>query len=333
MTVDLPQINRSARAGARAEHIEAFSPFGRMSFGRIAVDQRSVVHFRGSSQPLEGEGGFGQFQRRFLFSMPTENLILYHIPVCPFSQRLQILLTLKGVGQAVEFRVVDITRPRDPAILSLSRGTTALPIMKSERGVLKESLVILRYLDELFPERMIAQGDPYLRAIENMLIAREGDFTAAGYRYVMNRDPARTVALRDAMVAQWSGLEDFLTWYNLDGTFLFSDFGLAEAVFTPMFVRFLFLDYFEDFELPMEGFRRVRRWRDACLAHPAAQQVSREEVVKSYYDYALGVGNGALPPGRSVSSFAFEPHWSKRPWPPRNKFAPATDGELGLLGD
>jgi glutathione S-transferase len=98
-----------------------------------------------------------------------------------------------------------------------------------------------------------------------------------------------------------------------------------------MFVRFWFLDYFEDFDLPEDGFSRVRRWRDACLGHPAAQQVSREEVVKSYYDYALGAGNGALPPGRHVSSFAFEPHWSKRPWPPRDKFAPATDADLGLV--
>jgi glutathione S-transferase len=75
----------------------------------------------------------------------------------------------------------------------------------------------------------------------------------------------------------------------------------------------------------------VRRWRDACLAHPAARQVSREEVVKCYYDYARGFGNGALPEGRRVSSFAFAPHWSERPWPPRDKYRPgAGDAALGL---
>lgn len=265
--------------------------------------------------------------------MPASKLIVHHIPVCPFSQRLEILLALKGLRKAVEFRVVDITRPRDPALLRLSRGLTALPILETDRGVLQESLVILRYLDELFPEPAIAQGDPYRRAVENMLIAREGEFTAAGYRYVMNRDPARAAAFREAMLAQYAWLDDFLAWQNPDGDFLFGAFGLAETVFTPMFVRFSFLDYFEKFELPSDGFARVRRWREVCLDHPAAQQVSREEVVKSYYDYALGVGNGALPPGRRVSSFAFEPHWSKRPWPPRDKFAPATDAELGLVAD
>jgi len=213
----------------------------------------------------------------------------------------------------------------------LSRGSTAMPILQTDQGVLRESLVILRYLDELFAEPVIAQADPFRRAVENMLIAREGPFTTAGYRYVMNQDPAAAASFREALLTRYKWLDEFLTWQNPDGTFLFADFGLAEAVFTPMFVRFWFLDYYESFDLPKDGFARVRRWRDACLAHPAAQQVSREEVVKSYYDYAMGFGNGALPPGRHISAFAFEPHWSKRPWPPRDKSAPATDADLGLL--
>jgi glutathione S-transferase len=97
-------------------------------------------------------------------------------------------------------------------------------------------------------------------------------------------------------------------------------------------MRFWLLEYYEDFALPAEPrFERVRRWVEACLAHPAAQQVAREEIVKLYYDYAKGAGNGALLPGRARSSFAFEPHWRSRPWPPRDKYGVgATDAELGL---
>jgi glutathione S-transferase len=76
----------------------------------------------------------------------------------------------------------------------------------------------------------------------------------------------------------------------------------------------------------------VRRWRDACLAHPAAQQVSYERIVKLYYDYAVGAGNGALPEGRTRSSFVFDPDWPDRPMPPRDKYDRiASDAELGLL--
>jgi glutathione S-transferase len=261
-----------------------------------------------------------------------EKPIVYHIPVCPFSQRLEILLELKGIRDAVAFSVVDITRPRDPALLAKTRGTTALPVLETEDGrILKESLVLMRYVEDRFPQAPVAQADPYARALENMLIATEGDFVSAGYRFVMNQDKSSRDALASAMTAQYAKLDDFLQQHAPEGTFLFDRFGLAECVFTPMFMRFWFLDYYEGYDIP-ESLARVRRWRDACLAHPAARQVSREEIVKAYYDYALGAGNGALLPGRKHSSFAFAPHWKTRPWPPKDKWnGTASDAALGLL--
>jgi glutathione S-transferase len=264
-----------------------------------------------------------------LRSTPT----VYHIPVCPFSQRLEILLSLKGLGDSVAFHVVDITRPRPGWLLEKTRGTTALPVLETaEGGIIKESMVILRYLEDVFPDPSVAQGDPYRRAVENMLIAHEADFGTWGYRYVMNDDPARREEFRRGMLDRYARLDDFLVQHSPSGTFLFGDFGMAETVFTPFFIRFWFLEYYEGFDLPHEDrYARVRKWRDACRAHPAAQQVTEEQVVKLYYDYARGAGNGALLPGRASSSFAFDPEWSERPWPPPDKYEhAATDEELGL---
>lgn len=264
----------------------------------------------------------------------TEKHIVYHIPVCPFSQRLEILLALRGLTDAVEFRVVDITKPRDPDLLAKTRGTTALPVLETSDGrILMESLVILRYLDEALPGVSLRRSDPVEHAIESMLIAREGPFTMAGYLFVMNQDPAQRDTHLDKLLTLYRGIDDFLGHHSPTGPYLFEDFGLAEAVFTPMFKRFWFLDYYEGFKLP-EGkdYDRVRAWHDACMAHPATKQVTDEEIVKLYYDYALGSGNGALPEGRSVSSFAFKPPWQSRPMPPREKYSvTATDKELGLV--
>jgi glutathione S-transferase len=260
--------------------------------------------------------------------------IIYHIPVCPFSQRVEILLELKGLRGAVEFRVVDITKPRDPHILELSRGTTALPIMDLGGGrVLKESLVILRYVEEAYRELQIARSDAYERGVERLMIDRAGDFTMAGYLMVMNRDRERIGEKREALLGHYAWLDDFLRHHNPDGTYLFERYGLADLVYTPMFMRFWFLDYYEGFDLPVDpAFARVRRWRDACIAHPAAQQVSYDEIVKLYYDYAVGLGNGALGKGRSRSSFAFDPDWRARPMPPKDKYDRiASDEELGLV--
>jgi len=134
------------------------------------------------------------------------------------------------------------------------------------------------------------------------------------------------------MLKQYARLNDFLLEHSPSGTFLFEPFGWAEIVFTPFFMRFWFLEYYENFELPLEDqYARVRMWHDACISHPAAQQVTREEIVKLYYDYAKGAGNGALLPGRKRSSFTFEPEWRARPWPPKDKYGhSATDSELGL---
>ncbi len=264
----------------------------------------------------------------------TGKHIVYHIPVCPFSQRLEILLALRGLTDAVEFRVVDITKPRDPELLAKTRGTTALPVLETSDGlILKESLVILRYLDEALPGAPLRRSDPAEHAIESMLIAREGPFTMAGYLFVMNQDQARRDEHLNKLLALYRDLDDFLAHHNPTGPFLFENFGLAEAVFTPMFKRFWFLDYYEGFKLPAgKEYDRVRAWRDACIAHPETAQVTEEEIVKLYYDYALGAGNGALPDGRSVSSFTFEPAWQSRPMPPREKYAgTATDKQLGLV--
>lgn len=265
---------------------------------------------------------------------PTGRPIVHHIPVCPFSQRLEILLALKGAPEAVAFHKVDITKPRDPELLRKTAGTTALPVLELPDGrILKESLVLLEYLDATVPGRTVRRADPYEHAVEQLLIAQEGPFVTAGYLFVMNQDRAARGGFETRLLDLYAGIDQFLTRHAPDGDVLFGQFGLAEAVFTPIFARFAFLDYYEGFDLPRDGrFERVRRWRDACLAHPAAQQVSREEIVKCYYDYAFGAGNGALLPGRTRSSFVFVPDWRDRPWPPKGKYGQvASDAELGLL--
>ncbi len=259
---------------------------------------------------------------------------IYHIPVCPFSQRLEILLSLKGKRDAVNFKVIDITQPRPDWLLAKTQGSTALPVLETERGrIIKESMVILRYLETCYPDPKVAQPDPYRHAVEDMLTHMEGAFATQGYVFVLNQDADKRDDLRAAMLEQYARLNKLLVEHSPDGLYLFERFGWAETVYTPFFMRFWFLEYYEGFDLPdQERFHRVRAWREACLVHPAAQQVTREQIIKLYYDYAKGAGNGALLPGRTKSSFAFEPDWRRRPWPPQNKYEySATDAELGLV--
>ena len=260
-------------------------------------------------------------------------LRMYHIPGCPFSERVELLLDLKGLYDVMADHVIDISKPRPDWLLEKTRGTTALPALELENGeTLKESMVIMRYFEDRYPGRPVARRDPYEHAVEAMLCATDGAFTGAGYRMILNRDPAQRDALKAEVDAQYARLDDFLRYYAPDSDFLFDQFGWAEVAFAPMFKRLWFLDYYEAYEVP-QHLTRVLRWREACVSHPVAQRHhGHRELMTLYYDYSQGGGNGKIPEGRSISSFTLDPAWDIRPMPPRDKWgAPATDTDLGLL--
>lgn len=265
---------------------------------------------------------------------PPSEMVIYQVPACPFSQRLEILLELKGARRSVDLHFIDITRPLPDWLLSMTGGAASLPVLSIARGqVIRESLVIMDYLDGCLPGRTVAHPDPYRRAVEQMLTRMEGPLAACGYGWILNQDRDKSWQFRERMVRHYGALNTFLETHATGEDFLWEDFGWAETVYAPLFVRFCFLEYYEQFALPATPeFTRVRRWIDACIRHAAAQQVSREEVIKTHYDYAKGASNGALVPGRRVSTFALLPGWRERPWPPGDKYGPgASDEELGLL--
>jgi glutathione S-transferase len=262
--------------------------------------------------------------------------ILYVIPVCPFCQRIEIILAMKGVSDKVEIRPVDVTKPRDPELLRKTRGYEATPVLETADGqIIKESLVIMEYLDSVFPGTpVVISKDPYKRAVENMFTALTGDFIGQGYSTVMNREADKAEAQKAALLEQYAVLNDFLVEHSPNSTFLFESPGWAEAVITPFFQRWWLAEYYENFKVPDNDpkYARVQKFVAACLALPTAQQVTFDYIVKSYYDYSLGFGNGALPPNRQYSSFSFVPDWRSRPMPPKNKWGPpASDAELGLI--
>lgn len=259
-------------------------------------------------------------------------MIFYTFPGCPYCERVEIMISAKGIHDQVKVVDLDISAPRPAWLLEKTRGSTALPALEIEQGTLKESLAIMRYLEMRFPEPAIAQRDPFAHAIECMFVELGGAFGAAGYTMIRNRDLTKREVLKLAVDAQYAKLDQFLRDYGRGTTFLFDDFGWAEVALAPLAKRLEFLNYYEDYAIPAE-LTRVRAWHEACLAHPAAQDRTVEEIVRLYYDYSRGAGGGSLPAGRTISSLALSPHWSKRPMPPRDKWnAPeASDADLGLV--
>ncbi|CAH0495271.1 glutathione S-transferase family protein [Novosphingobium sp. CECT 9465] len=262
--------------------------------------------------------------------MTTTPYVMYNFPGCPFSERVEILLDLKGLRHLYADHPLDLSQPRPQWLLDKTGGSAQLPALDTPQGVLRESEVIMRYLDATHGEVPIARADPYEHAIECLFAALSGALSVAGYTLLKSQDPARRDELVAALDQRFAALDAYLLRNAAGADFLFDRFGWAEAMMVPTLKRLWCAEYYEGYAIP-QSFARLHRWRDAALAHPAAQLHSREEIVKLYFDYSRNAGSGALVAGRTVSSFALEPHWSTRPWPPHDKRAIASDSDLGLL--
>ncbi len=234
----------------------------------------------------------------------SDTIHLYSIAVCPFAQRTRLLLRLKGV--AFELTEIDITRPRPAWFLKLN-PLGQVPVIAHAGHVLNESSVINEYLDEVFAEPRVMPVNAYQRAQSRILIDRLNQgFVPAMYRLLMNQDAQRMPALTETVLAEWRWLDAMLKRHNPQGTWLWDQFGMADLSAAPFFQRWCLNDWYRHVPAPQgEGYARVRRWYDACLAHPLVREtgMSDEDYIKLYEDYALGYGNGAVPAGRARSSF------------------------------
>lgn len=258
-----------------------------------------------------------------------DDITMYNFPGCPFSERIEIMMALKGRAAQLRSIEIDLSAPRPAWLLEKTLGSTALPAIDTPAGTIKDSLVIMRYLDSVLPGRPVAHPDPFLHAIEATLAGLAPALSSAGYKMIQNRDGAQCATLQGEVDAQFGAIDQFLRHYSPDGDFLFVQFGWAETIFTPVFKRLWFLEYYEDYRIPQQ-YKRVLAWREHCVAHPAAQLRGHDELMKLYADYAQGAGGGRLAPGRRVSSFALSPPVSSRPMPPRDKWRAVTDADLGL---
>ncbi|WP_373987328.1 glutathione S-transferase family protein [Duganella sp. BuS-21] len=259
-----------------------------------------------------------------------QQIIMYHFPGCPFSERIEILMALKGQSARLSMVDIDLSSPRPEWLLKKTRGGTALPAIDVPQGTIKDSMVIMRYLDSAFPARPVAHPTPYLHALEEMLAGLAPALSTAAYKMIQNRDPQLCAPLRCQVDIQFGAIDAFLRLYSSDGDLLLDHFGWAETILTPVFKRLWFLEYYENYAIPPQ-YERVIRWRAQCLAHPAAQAHDHKEIIKLYYDYSQGAGGGRLAPGRAVSSFTLSVDVGARPMPPRDKWLPTTDQSLGLV--
>ena len=125
-----------------------------------------------------------------------------------------------------------------------------VPVLKHGELTVWDSLAILEYVAELSPEKAFWPKDPSARAIARAISCQmHSGFADLRNECPMNmRRKPQAIELSDGAKRDVAQIEDlWRTALNAsDGTFLFGEFSIADAMFAPVVNRFLIYELSQD---------------------------------------------------------------------------------------
>ena len=125
-------------------------------------------------------------------------LTLYDAARCPYCARARIVLEEK----ALAYEPVEIDLSDRPAWIYDKNPRGRVPVLEDEGLVLPESLAIMEYLEERWPEPALLPADPGDRALVRVWYSRFDDLSGAYYDARRGEDldaPARLDAELDKL--------------------------------------------------------------------------------------------------------------------------------------
>jgi glutathione S-transferase len=188
-------------------------------------------------------------------------------------------IAMKVAGIAFEEEVISLNAADFKARVGNVSGTGKVPALADGDIHVWESLAILEYLAERFPQSGLWPSDPEARALARTVAAEmHAGFVPLRRRLPMNLwRPVRPRELPEDVTANVRRIEriwtDCRTRYGAGGPFLFGAFGAADAMFAPVVSRFhtyavpvspLARGYME----AVMGLPAWTEWRAAALKEP-----------------------------------------------------------------
>jgi glutathione S-transferase len=174
---------------------------------------------------------------------------------------------MKVAGIAFDEVVVSLDAPDFKAIVTRISGTGKVPALDDDGVHVWESLAILEYLAERFPDAKLWPADMAARAHARAIAAEmHAGFVPLRRACPMNMwRPVKRRDLDDEAVANVRRIEamwaNCRSRYGAGGPFLFGTFGAADAMYAPVVARFHTYD--------VEVGAPTRAYMDAVMALPA----------------------------------------------------------------
>lgn len=184
--------------------------------------------------------------------------------------------------------IIPLRQETSKALLAEYAPSGKVPVLNDEGLQIWESLAIIEYLAEQYPDHMIwprsRAARAHARAISNemhggFMPLRQGCPMNLGTRF---KTPEMTEALKanvDRVEQIWA---EAIKKYQSDGPFLYGSFTAADAMYAPVVTRL------DSYQIPVRP--ETRAYMDAILAHPSMVAWKDAALIEpwSIEDYEAG---------------------------------------------
>lgn len=200
--------------------------------------------------------------------MSQTQLTLISHPLCPFVQRVAIVLHEKGIA----FERVNIDLHDKPDWFLAMSPTGKVPLLKvlhanGRESVLFESVAICEYAEDVHPSPALHPQDALLRAQHRAWIEFASATLTDAWGFLIASDSETAGAKADAFRKK---LERFEADMSYGPYFAGEGFSMVDAAMAPVFRYFDMLG-FEPSHPVFDGLKRVADWRLALAWRPSSQ--------------------------------------------------------------
>ena len=189
-------------------------------------------------------------------------ITLYDAARCPYCARVRIVLAEKGL----EYDAVEIDLDDRPAWLYEKNPLGKVPVLEEDGGlVLPESVVIMEYLEERYPEPALWPADPAERALGRLWVERFDDRLGRDYYALRRGGERKPLDERLGVLDRALEASPFLSGRG---------YGLADIAYFPWILRAR-----ENLGVELESSPSLAAWFERLSERPAIR--AERELVAS----------------------------------------------------
>lgn len=217
-----------------------------------------------------------------------DTIELFSARVCPFAHRSRLALMEKGLP----FELVEIDLDDKPDWYAEVNPAGAVPALRQGDFLLRESLIINEYVNELAQEPALLPATARERAEARLWIDTANTrLIPFFYRLLKARKEEDLSTARDALCEALALLDAELGRRSVHGPFWFGrNVGLTDIAIYPWFERWPVLAHYCSLDIP-EELKSLHAWIEAMQQRESVINGSQsaEFYIQGYVKYAKGV--------------------------------------------